>query len=218
MTATITLPEPPATVAATSSQPWQRKRWTIAEFDRLLQQGFFREGGPEFLWDGEIYSKMSENQPHVNATMNLIRVFLAWFADANWTVNLEKPIELREGYKPQPDLTVMRGPRSTYRRRAAVSADVVLLVEVSDTTYPDDFRTYLRGYSAAGIPVYWIVNILAQRVEVYTEPWSKDDGTSGYTTRHDFGLGDSIPIEGVEPVAVADILRDSLEPTPEAGA
>ncbi len=47
------------------------------------------------------------------------------------------------------------------------------------------------------------------------EPWSKDDGTAGYTTRRDFGVEDSIPIEGAEPIAVADVLR---EHAPQAGA
>ena len=111
----------------------------------------------------------------------------------------------------------MKGPRGRYRSGLPSAADVVLLAEVSDTTYPDDSGRFLREYAARGIPRYWIVNIHARRVEVYEAPRVSDAGIGSYETRTDFGLDRVIPVvvdvEGVAvngQVAVIDILRDSL--------
>jgi Uma2 family endonuclease len=211
---------PPAAPSATPpAAPWQRKRWTIAEFDRLVTTGFLREGDRTFLWDGEIIEPMPENPPHVNATMSLLELLVARFPAAEWTVNLGKPVVLAEGYKPQPDATVLRGPRSTYRGRTPVAADIVLLAEVADSTYPENARTFLRAYAEAGIPRYWIVNISDRRIEVYTDPGRLADGSTGYNTRRDYGLDQSVPLEEVPgEVAVADVLRDSIEPAAGGGA
>lgn len=219
MTATTAPPSPPRAAV------WQRKRWTIAEFDRLVSEGFVREGGREFLWDGEIVEAMPENPPHANATMNLLTLLFARFPAADWTVNLDKPVALKERYKPQPDVTVLRGPRSTYRTRTPAPADVALLIEVSDTTYSDDAGILLRAYAEVGIPRYWIINIDARRVEVYTDPGRAEDGAGAYLRRQDYGLDARIPLDGIaggggmppEPIPVLEILRDSIEAGPAGG-
>ena len=195
-----------------------KKRWTIAEFDRLVIDGYLREGSRTYLWDSEIIEPMPENPPHVNATMNLLGLLTARLPVADWTINLDKPLVLREGYKPQPDLTVLNGPRSKYRSTTPTATDVALLVEVSDTTYADDSGDFLRQYAAAGIPQYWVVNITGRRVEVYAFASLKDDGSSIYTVRQDYGLEESVPLNitlrgeslRFEEVRVIEIPRDSI--------
>jgi len=82
---------------------------------------------------------------------------------------------------------------------------VALLVEVSETTLARDQGKKLAAYAKAGIPVYWIVNLVENQVEVYSSP-----GPDGYQSRQDFKPGQDVPvvIEGVEVgrIAVADIL------------
>ena len=100
-------------------------------------------------------------------------------------------------------------------------------MEVADSTYPDDAGEYLEVYAEAGIPLYWIVNILSRRIEVYSGPSQAGDGTWGYASRNDYTLDQQVPVtvfdgDSVVPIAgipVIDILRDSLEPDTEgAGA
>jgi hypothetical protein len=203
---------------------FHKKRWTIAEFDRLVSQRFLREGGPEFLWDGEILLAMSENPPHVFAVSALGDLLKARLTAAGWTVLQNAPINLREGYKPQPDLIVLRGPRSAHRGRTPTPADVALLVEVADSTYSEDAGGYLREYAGAGITRYWVVNIPARRIEVYSDAGRAEDGTPAYLARREYGLEERVPLDGLgagdpapEPVAVLDVLRDSIEP-PGGGA
>jgi Uma2 family endonuclease len=200
-----------------------RKRWTTAEFDRLLAEGFLVEGSSTYLWDGEIIEPMPQNPPHVNAVANLQRRLIARFPEEEWTINQDAPLELAEGYKPQPDIMVLKGPRSAYRRRTPTPADVALLIEVADSTYTPDARVFLRKYAESRIPQYWIVNIPEQKVEVYSDPSATEDGTPCYLVRNDFGLKESVPLkltrDGVSaefgPIPVLDILRDSVEPSAE---
>jgi len=203
------------TIATPPASGRVRRRWTIEEFDPLVAGGLIREGGRTYLWDGEIIEPIPENQPHINAADNLHRILLGRLPAADWTVNLGHPVELSPNSLPQPDMAVLRGPRSAYRRRRPAPADVVLLVEVSDSTYPDDAGPCLRAYAAAGIAPYWIVNVRARRVEVYHGPSGE-----GYGGRRDFGLGEAVPLEiaagpAFDPIAVDDVLRDSLDDAAE---
>ncbi|MFO0950366.1 MAG: Uma2 family endonuclease [Isosphaeraceae bacterium] len=198
----------------------QRKRWTIAEFDGLVRDGYLREGSRAYLWDGEILEPMSENQPHANAVENLTDLLKGRFHPASWTVNQAHPIVLREGYKPQPDLAVIRGPRSLYRQNVPTASDVVLLVEVSDSSRAKDLGVFLRAYAEAGIPRYWVVDIPGRRVDSYASPTIGPDGEPGYAECQVYGIDAAVPLafegEVLEPVPVAAVLQDSIEP--EAGS
>ncbi len=215
---TIT-PDAPATALAESApEPASvgpRKRWTTAEYDDLIRKGIIREGSRAFLWDGEIIEPMSENPPHINAAANLFYLLLMRLARDHWTVNHDAPVETRDGYKPEPDISILKGPRSRYRNRAPNPADIALLVETSSTSYSKDSGAFLKEYASAGIAQYWIVNIPERRIEVYRQP-----SKSGYASRTDYGLEDQVPLildgEGgavaLGEIAVADVVRDSLTP------
>jgi Uma2 family endonuclease len=86
-----------------------------------------------------------------------------------------------------------------------VPADVGLVVEVSRTTLSEDRQHQARVYAQAGIPVYWIINLVDRQVEVYTSP-----GPSGYGSRVDFKPGQQVTVtiggQQLAPIAVDDIL------------
>lgn len=195
-----------------------KKRWTTAEFDRLVNEGFIREGSSTYLWDFEIIEPMPENQPHRNAVANLYRLLIKLLPEEDWTVDFNGPLEVRDGYKPQPDLVVLYGPRERYNESVPVPSDVALVVEVSNTSYPKDSVLFLREYASAGIPQYWIINIPARRVEVYRQPSGPGVEAPGYARRDEYALDGAVPLtlEGVAgvlefgAVPVAAILRNSL--------
>jgi Uma2 family endonuclease len=185
----------------------------------MVSSGIIREGSRTFLWDGEIIEPMVEDNPHFNAVDCLRDMLKARLPADAWAVRQNTPIRLAQGYRPQPDFSVVRGSRSTYRkrRRWPEPADIALVVEVSDTTYYYDSGEFLRKYAETGIPQYWIVNIPTRRIEVYTDP---DTEARSYRYRKDYGLEDAAPlslldIEGVvnefAVVSVRDVLQDSLE-------
>jgi len=189
-----------------------RFRWSTAEFDRLVAEGFIREGGRVFLWDGEIIAPMPEDPFHGDACENLADLLKARLAANAWTINSGRPIALGDGFLPQPDIVVLRGARSDYRGRRPVAGEVCLVVEVANSSYAFDAGEYLRRYALEGIPLYWIVKIKARRVEVYAKP---DRQAGRYDLRSSFGIGEAVPLTlgeaAFEPIAVEAILRDSIE-------
>jgi Uma2 family endonuclease len=212
-----TAPTQTPTQAQSLPETWARRRWTGEEFDRLMEQGFIREGSSTFLWDGEIIEPMAEDQPHINAVFNLFRIFLSRFPEAAWTVNLNQPVPLEPGFRPQPDLVVLVGPRTTYEvpGHRPPPADVAILVEVSYSSYAADSGEFLRRYARAGIRQYWIVNIRTRAIEVYTDP---DAEMPGFRSRKDYDLDATLPLSMTianvtsefEGIPVRDVLRNSL--------
>lgn len=95
--------------------------------------------------------------------------------------------------EPQPDVQVIRGRPDDYRDRHPAPVDIALLVEVSDATVSSDRNFKLRLYAREGISPYWIVNLVARRLEVYTGPSGPSDspGYSGATT---YGPEDEVPL------------------------
>lgn len=184
----------------------------------MVDLGIIREGSPVYLWDGEIIELMVEDNPHFNAVDHLRDLLKAARPAAEWSIRHNMAVQLAPGYRPQPDISVIRGPQSNYRKRKKRPrpADVALVIEVSDTTYDYDSGEFLRKYAEVGITPYWIINLHARRIEVYTDP---DAEAQAYRSRKDYGLDESVPLRltvdgnpldfGV--VSVRDVLQDSLE-------
>ena len=108
--------------------------------------------------------------------------------------------------EPEPDIAIVRGSDADYRRRIPTADDVALLVEVSDSTLSQDRGKKRTAYAKAGIPVYWIVNLVDRQVEVYTRPVKE----GRYRSRKDYKPGQQVPVvidgQPLPPIAVDDIL------------
>jgi len=178
-----------------------RRRWTTAEFLRLDELGMV--GKREYLWDGEILEAMSKNPPHLDVETVLAGMLRDAYRDDRHTVRADCPLKLRDGRLPQPDFMVLRGGREVYARRLPEPADVLFLIEVADTSYPEDAGEMLAAYAAAAIPIYAIANIPARRFEVYTEP---DPEAGIYRSRVDHEVG-SVAQLGDAAIPVADVFR-----------
>jgi Uma2 family endonuclease len=202
-----------AAKSATKAKAGRRYKFTDEEFDRMIRAGILREGSHAFLWNGEIIQPMAEDQPHITLLYNLLMLLAARLPTHEWTVNINQPVQIRPGYRPQPDLVVLRGPRPdwTVRGRVPTPEDVALLIEVSDASYAFDVGSKLNEYTRAGIAQYWIVNVKEPRVEVYTLPIP---GESRYQACTKYGPDQLVPLalqvtgEGVDfnAVPVREIL------------
>jgi Uma2 family endonuclease len=104
-------------------------------------------------------------------------------------------------------LAVVRGKNRDYVRlgRPPEPADVCLVIEVSDSSLSRDRAQKYRAYANGAIPVYWIVNLVDRKVEVYTQP-----SAGGYQSRHEFGPAQHVPVmidgANVGQIAVDDIV------------
>lgn len=153
-----------------------RKRWTRAEFAFLESNDLFQEQKLELI-DGELIDKMPKNRPHANAVLYL----MLWLMDAfgRDRVNQEAPVDVapedNPTNEPQPDLVVLTRPSAGFRTAPPQPHELVLVVEVSDTTLRFDLSVKAALYARAGIAEYWVLDVTGRRLIVHREP-----GTSGY--------------------------------------
>jgi Uma2 family endonuclease len=135
--------------------------------------------------------------PHPIA-VDLLRDAFANLPSRPWYIRTQAPITLPEG-EPEPDLALVRGDRRDYLQRHPGPANVVIVVEVADTSLARDRGIKKQMYAQAGIPLYWIVNLPERKIEIYAEP-SAAESTADYAQRRDYGVTDAIPVvlDGVE--------------------
>jgi len=163
------------------------RRFTVSEYQKIIAAGILDEAEKVELLHGLIVSKMSRNPPHdsvLGITDDLLRSLLP----PGWKVRSQSAMTTADS-EPEPDLAVVRGPLSRYARRHPVGADVALVVEAADTSLDRDRNEKGPIYAAARIPLYWILNVEARTVEVYTDPV---DGC--YTKHVDFELSEEVTV------------------------
>jgi Uma2 family endonuclease len=177
---------------------------TVDEFERFTED----LDEPFELIDGLMVAKVTKKPPHVIATENVRDELLGLFARPNWRVSTESPVRIPDYNEPEPDVMLIRGSKNRYVRRTPGPADLALVVEVSHCSLIKD-RNRIPIYGAARIPVYWIVNLDAQQVEVYT---LKRRG--GYGKARTYNLGEFVPVD-VDGARVGQIAVDDLLPPPE---
>jgi Uma2 family endonuclease len=173
------------------------RRFTVDEYHRMIDAGFFTEDERFELLEGWIVYKMTRKPPH-DATVELVSAVLRGHLPEGWRVREEKALSTIES-EPEPDMAVVRGSIRDSMSHHPVPADLALVVEVSDSTLASDRGLKARIYARASLPVYWIVNLVDHRVEVYTTP-TGPGANPGYRERRDVEPGDTLPllIEGRE--------------------
>jgi Uma2 family endonuclease len=176
-------------------------RMTVDEFERIADS---LDNDQVELVDGYLVWRDDMKPPHVLAT-DLLRRRLDQIVPEGFFVREEKPIRIPDFDEPRPDVAVVRGDPRLYSAHHPGPADVVLLIEVSETSLDRDKGKKLLIYARSGIPIYWIVNLVDNRIEVYTNP-----GPDGYQSSEILKPGQdvAVSIEGVEVgrIAVTDIL------------
>ena len=124
-------------------------------------------------------------------------------------VRVQDPIVLDEETEPQPDIAVVRFKPDLYADAHPRPEDVLLLIEVSDTSLEMDREVKLPLYAASAIPEVWIVNLVEEIVEVYRDPSVFTDGTGRYRIRMDYPLD-----EPIRPSAFPELeVKVSLQPS-----
>jgi Uma2 family endonuclease len=143
------------------------RRLTVEEYDRMGEVGILTEDERTELIDGEIVCMSPIGGPHVEVVMKLNHL-LVDAAGAEWRVSVQNPISLPPHAEPQPDFSVVRARR--YGRSLPRAEDVLLVIEVSDTSLAYDREIKLPLYAGAGIPEAWIIDINNRTVSRYTQP------------------------------------------------
>jgi Uma2 family endonuclease len=159
-----------------------RRQFTVHEYARMRESGILTEDDRVELLDGEIYEMSPIGPLHVGIVNKLNKILIQQVGD-DGIISIQNPIRLDDYGEPQPDIAIL-SPRDDYYAHAlATPDDVLLLIEIADTSLDYDRDKKLPRYAAANISEVWIVDVNKQIVEQYTLP-IQGEYTSLYKALH----------------------------------
>lgn len=141
---------------------------SVAEYHKLVATGFFDTGAGVELLDGYLIEKLPKRPGHATAK-RLLAAWLGRNAPAGCLAIFEDPITLLRS-EPEPDGALVRGDVGAFQDRHPKASEVLAVFEVADSTLQRDREWKSKIYSEAGIPIYVLINIPDQVLEVYAEP------------------------------------------------
>jgi Uma2 family endonuclease len=174
------------------------RRWTKGEYSRMAALGWF-EGERVELVEGEVIVATPQNFAHVAATARTSKVLETAFGQGAW-VRTQMPLDLGDYSHPEPDVSMVPGGLEDYSDHPR---SALLVLEVSDTTLGYDRMRKAAMYADAGIPEYWILNLVDRRLEVHRDPASGQYSKVVALTEADFASPLAAP--GVR-IPVGDLL------------
>lgn len=133
------------------------------------QAGILSEDDRVELIEGEIVVMTPIGSPHAGKVIRLNGLFVPRLG-GRAMVNVQNPIILAAHSEPQPDLALLRPRPDWYERSHPRPEDILLLIEIADTSLDYDRTVKVPLYAGAGIPEVWIVDLTAECIEVYQEP------------------------------------------------
>jgi Uma2 family endonuclease len=138
--------------------PIERRRFTVTEYEWMAHTGTLGEDDRVELIDGEIVEMAPIGPPHSGTVKRLIGLFSATLGDRA-VIGAQDPVRLSTRTEPEPDLVLARPRSDFYTLSHPVPDDVLLLVEVSDTSLVYDRDVKMPHYAEAGIAEVWIIDL-----------------------------------------------------------
>ena len=179
-------------------------RFSVAEYEDMIRAGVLPEEPRHELLEGWITPKMTRNPPHEVAIAIANPLLMRLFGGA-WHVRVQSAITTIDS-QPEPDLAVARGQARDFLERHPGPGEVPLVIEVSDSSLARDRGLKARIYARAGIPNYWIINLVDRVIEVHTEPTDQATYARIETVAPEGAI--LLTIDGVEigPIPARDLL------------
>lgn len=166
----------------------QRRQFTVDEYHRMGEAGILREDDHVELIRGEIVMMSPIGPRHVYYVNRLNQVLVVTVGPAG-EVSVQNPAIMEERSEPQPDVVVIKPRGRHYLGKLPESGDVLLAVEVADTSLERDRQVKIPLYAAAGVAESWILNIEETVIERFTGP-----GRGGYAKMERLGSKDRVTL------------------------
>jgi Uma2 family endonuclease len=156
------------------------RRWTRIEYQRLIDLGVFSPDERLELLDGALVVREPQGARHAAATRKVLAALRAALGD-DWQFDSQLPLALDETSQPEPDVCVV--PRDSHAYRDAHPSRAVLVVEIAETSYRTDRDYKFSLYARAGIADCWLVDVVAEAVEVHRESEATSAARYGWRYR-----------------------------------
>ncbi|MFM2430549.1 MAG: hypothetical protein RLZZ511_1762 [Cyanobacteriota bacterium] len=188
-----------------TTSPATIKRWTVTDYHRMSELGILRPHERTELIAGQVLSMAAKGTPHV-LSLRLLALFLdTQFADQPYFVSTQDPIQLDNSSEPEPDCAIVRGNALDYVASHPTPDDVLLVIEVADSTLKYDTEVKDKLYAQSGIADYWVLDLQNRQFHIF-----RNRTPTGYTS----GLILNEPNQ-ISPIAFPQInlnLTDLLPP------
>lgn len=158
-----------AEVEKASVSTLARKKFRRDEIYKMVEAGILPEESGWELIDGEIIHRISIGSRHAGIVRKLSKILERKFGDVT-LISVQNPIHIDEHNEPEPDIALLKPREDFYINSHPTSKDVLLLVEVSDSTLEYDREIKKSLYAKAGIVEFWLVNLQNNTLEVYSQP------------------------------------------------
>jgi Uma2 family endonuclease len=179
-----------------------RHFFTVAEYERMGEAGIFPDGKRVELIAGEIVEMSPIGIRHAACVARLTQ-FLIQSLQGRAVVWVQNPVRLDDFSEPQPDVAVLKPRADYYGQSLPTPEDVLLVIEVSDTTLEYDRQIKVPLYAGAGVPEVWIINLADEQVETYADPAGGAYQTTGRAARGEEIRAHDVPNLSV---SVSDVL------------
>lgn len=184
------VPANPETVA---SAP-RKRRFTVAEYYRMAEVGILRPEERVELIEGEIIV-MPPIGPEHSGEVNRLNHRFSHLDNDRFIVHVQNPVQLGDGSEIEPDVALLRYRDDYYGAAHPTPADVLLVIEVADSSLEFDRGVKAHIYGRAGVPETWVKNLPEDCIERFTEP-----GPEGYSRHTVHRRGDTL-----SPVSLPDL-------------
>jgi Uma2 family endonuclease len=182
--------------------PYEVRRFSVDEYEQLGATGVLTEDDNVELLNGWIVKKRTKNPPH-DALVDFLNSLLVPHVPRGWKLRVQNSLKTPTSV-PEPDFVLVPGERKEFNRRHPRADEARFVIEVADSSLRRD-REKASIYAAGGAPLYWIVNIPDQCVEVYSDPTPQ--GYANFLTRSG-GEVVTLPMPSAElPITVADLFN-----------
>ncbi len=147
----------------------QRKLFTVDEYDVMIKAGVFDGKERVELIEGEFIKKMTQGDLHIGC-INYLNRFLTKNCDDSVLVSIQNAVRMNIFSAPEPDVALLKFRADCYSTGKAQPNDILLLIEVADSTVSSDRQVKIPLYARAEIPEVWLVNLPRKIIEIYSEP------------------------------------------------
>jgi Uma2 family endonuclease len=181
--------------------------WTREDYYKMAEAGVFHAGERVELIGGRIVEMSPQNSPHFTG-IRLVEEALWKIFSSGYDIRVQGPLDISSLSQPEPDIAVVRGTIRDYAKAHPTTA--VLVIKVSDSTLAFDRGEKANLYASAGIPDYWVLNLVDRCVEVHRDPIPMPGQPYGYgyRGRTQYFANDTVAPLAVphSPITVADLL------------
>lgn len=161
---------------------------SVKEYDLMIASGVFDENDKIELLNGAIIKKMPKGTKH--STINdIVAANFIQILGNQACVRNQNPIWLDEFSEPEPDIVIAKPPINKYFEGHPKPEDILLILEIADSTLDFDRNTKSAAYSNAGIMQYLLLNVQDQAIEDYQKP-----GVDGYQSKQTYHLGENFSL------------------------